>query len=53
MVGLVTCWPSTLRGFDIKKLAVGEVRPQEKDDEEGTLWMTNEVVDVGARVVSD
>ncbi len=37
----------------IKKLAIGEVRPQEKDDEEGTLWMTNEVVDVGARVVSD
>src|SRR6187455_2835609 len=37
----------------IKKLAIGEVRPQEKDDEEGTFWMTNEVVDVGARVVSD
>jgi hypothetical protein len=23
----------------IKKLAIGEVRPQEKDDEEGTLWI--------------
>jgi hypothetical protein len=37
----------------IKKLAIGEVRPQEKDDEEGTLWMTNEVFDVGAKVVGD
>jgi hypothetical protein len=37
----------------IKKLAIGEVRPQEKDDEEGTLWMTNEVVDVSAKVVGD
>lgn len=37
----------------IKKLAIGEVRPQEKDDEEGTFWMTNKVVDVGAKVVSD
>jgi hypothetical protein len=24
----------------IKKLAIGEVRPQEKNDEEGTFWMT-------------
>jgi hypothetical protein len=37
----------------IKKLAIGEVRPQEKDDEEGTLWMTNEVFDVAAKVVGD
>jgi hypothetical protein len=37
----------------IKKLAIGEVRPQEKDDEEGTLWLTNEVFDVGAKVVCD
>jgi hypothetical protein len=37
----------------IKKLAIGEVRPQEKDDEEGTLWMTNEVFDVGTKVVGD
>jgi hypothetical protein len=37
----------------IKKLAIGEVRPQEKDDEEGTLWVTNEVFDVGAKVVGD
>jgi hypothetical protein len=29
------------------------VRPQEKDDEEGTLWMTNEVFDMGAKVVGD
>lgn len=29
------------------------MRPQEKDDEEGTFWMTNKVVDVGAKVVSD
>jgi hypothetical protein len=29
------------------------VRPQEKDGEEGTLWMTNEVFDVGAKVVGD
>jgi hypothetical protein len=37
----------------IKKLAIDEVRPQEKDDEEVTLWMTNEVFDVGAKVVGD
>ena len=29
------------------------MRPQEKDDEEGTLWMTNKVFDVGAKVVGD
>jgi hypothetical protein len=29
------------------------VRQQEKDDEKGTLWMTNEVFDVGAKVVGD
>jgi hypothetical protein len=29
------------------------VRPQEKDDDVGTLLMTNEVVDVGAKVVGD
>jgi transposase InsO family protein len=37
----------------IKRLAIGEVRPQEKDDDEGILWMTNEVFDVGAKVVGD
>jgi hypothetical protein len=37
----------------IKKLAIGEVRPQEKNDDEGTFWMTNEVIDVGAKVVGD
>jgi hypothetical protein len=29
------------------------VRPQEKNDDEGTLWMTNEVIDVGAKVVGN
>jgi transposase InsO family protein len=37
----------------IKKLAIGEVRPQEKNDEEGTFWMTNEVIDVDAKVAGD
>jgi hypothetical protein len=37
----------------IKKLAIGEVRPQEKDDNEGTIWRTNEVIDMGAKVVGD
>jgi hypothetical protein len=37
----------------IKKLAIGEVGPQEKDDDEGRIWMTNEVIDVGAKVVGD
>jgi hypothetical protein len=37
----------------IKKLAIGEVRPQEKDDDEGRIWMTNEVIDVGTKVVGD
>jgi hypothetical protein len=37
----------------IKKLAIGEVRPQEKNDEEGTFWMANEVFDVDAKVVGD
>jgi hypothetical protein len=29
------------------------VRPQEKNDDEGTFWMTNEVIDVGTKVVGD
>jgi hypothetical protein len=33
----------------IKKLAIGEVRPQEKDDDEGTIWMINEVIDRAQR----
>jgi hypothetical protein len=37
----------------IKKLAIGEVRPQEKNDEEETFWMTNEVIDAGAKVAGD
>jgi hypothetical protein len=37
----------------IKKLAIGEVRPQEKNDDEGTFWMTNEVIYVGAKVAGD
>jgi hypothetical protein len=37
----------------IKKLAIGEVKPQEKDDDEGRIWMTNGVIDGGAKVVGD
>jgi hypothetical protein len=37
----------------IKKLAIGEVKPQEKDDGEGRIWMTNRVVDGSARVVGE
>jgi transposase InsO family protein len=37
----------------IKKLAIGEVKPQEKDDDEGRIWMTNRVVDGSARVVGE
>jgi hypothetical protein len=37
----------------IKKLAIGEVKPQEKDDDKGRIWMTNRVVDGSARVVSE
>jgi hypothetical protein len=37
----------------IKKLATGEVKPQEKDDDEGRIWMTNRVVDGGAKVVGE
>jgi hypothetical protein len=29
------------------------VRPQEKDDDEGTIWMTNEVIKMGTKVVGD
>jgi hypothetical protein len=37
----------------IKKLAIAEVRPQEKNYDDGTIWMTNEVIDMGAKVVGD
>jgi hypothetical protein len=37
----------------IKKLAIGKVRPQEKEDDEGRIWMTNGVIDRGAKVVGD
>jgi transposase InsO family protein len=37
----------------IKKLAIGKVKPQEKDDDEGRIWMTNRVVDGGAKVVGE
>jgi hypothetical protein len=37
----------------IKKLAIGEVRPQEKDDDEGRISMINGVIDRGAKVVGD
>jgi hypothetical protein len=29
------------------------VRPQEKDNDEGRIWMTNEVIDVSTKVVGD
>jgi hypothetical protein len=37
----------------IKKLTIGEVKPQEKGDDEGRIWMTNGVIDGGAKVVGD
>jgi hypothetical protein len=37
----------------IKKLAIGEVKPQEKNDDEERIWMTNRVVDGSARVVGE
>jgi hypothetical protein len=37
----------------IKKLAIGEVKPQEKDDDEGMIWITNEIFDGSTRVVGD
>jgi hypothetical protein len=37
----------------IKKLTIGEMKPQEKDDDEGRIWMTNGVIDGGAKVVGD
>jgi hypothetical protein len=32
---------------------MGEVKPQEKDDDEGRIWITNRVVDGGAKVVGE
>jgi hypothetical protein len=29
------------------------VKPQEKDDDEGRIWMTNRIVDGGAKVVGE
>jgi hypothetical protein len=37
----------------IKRLAIGEMKPQEKDDDEGRIWITNRVVDRGAKVVGE
>jgi hypothetical protein len=37
----------------IKKLAIGDVKPQEKDDDEGRIWRTHGVIDGGAKVVGD
>jgi hypothetical protein len=37
----------------IKKLAIGEVRPQEKNEDEELIWMTNEVVHGDARMEDD
>jgi hypothetical protein len=33
----------------IKKLAIGEVRQQEKDDDGGRIWMTNGVIYGGCK----
>jgi hypothetical protein len=37
----------------IKKLAIGEVRPQENDEDEELIWMSNEVVHEDARMEDD
>jgi hypothetical protein len=37
----------------IKKLAIGEVRPLEKDDDDGRVWMTNGATVGGTKVVDD
>jgi hypothetical protein len=34
----------------IKKIAIGEVRPQDKDEDEEWIWMTNGVVHGDIRV---
>jgi hypothetical protein len=33
----------------IKKLAIGKVKPQEKDNDDGWIWMTNEAIDGGVQ----
>jgi hypothetical protein len=37
----------------IKKLPIGEVRPQENDEDEELIWMTNEVVHKDSRMEDD
>jgi hypothetical protein len=37
----------------IKKLAIGEVKPLEKDDDDGMVWMTNGATVGGTKVVDD
>jgi hypothetical protein len=37
----------------IKKLAIGEVRPLEKEDDDGRVWMTNGATIRGTKVVDD
>jgi hypothetical protein len=37
----------------IKKLAIGEVKPLEKDDDDGRIWMTNGAIIGGTKVVDD
>jgi hypothetical protein len=37
----------------IKKLAIGEVRPLEKDDDDERVWVTNGVIVGGTKVVDD
>jgi hypothetical protein len=37
----------------IKKLAISEVRPLEKDDDDGRVWMTNGATVGGTKVVDD
>jgi hypothetical protein len=37
----------------IKKLAIGEVKPLEKDDDDGMVWMTNGATVGSTKVVDD
>jgi hypothetical protein len=37
----------------IKKLAIGKVKPQEKEDDNRRIWMTNEAIDGGTKAVDD
>ena len=37
----------------IKELAIGEVKPQEKDDDEGRIWMINDVTNGITKVMGN